>query len=836
MYWTSTVTGDTAWWSSLTWHPNAKKYAALSTTDTGNDPLLRIWPGAGQAPTDFALTYPGSNTAYGLVDYSQSGWALVGENGSALDPAVPKKPLLMLFGGNGQLNTVSTGLGEGLQLSAIAHLTSSASNTDKHYMIAGSLAPGGNSYATTMWIGELDWSDPGAPKVVRSATCDAAPTTTGQLFFGATSHGTKLARLANGDWVVAGHTVFNYLEFTTLAPSLCRFDANLTQIGTPVLLDSSGGTQQVLAREDGSFWWLTSEGDWLAYTAQGHLIRSINVGWGAKEGVAQGNALWLAGNGDGSFGVSLQPFADVQGGSAPAFGVADGYAYGLVADDSGFALLFSDPQGLHLQHMDPDFHQTCAEATDCAGACADGTICSVQTCNEGVCDAITIQCDDNNECTLDSCADGGCQYTFAEQVSCDDNQSCTVEDSCINGQCTGQSRYGSSTTTVAATETLVDGVVYGDGLLVIGNRQNGGQTQAFWRHYAASREVLAEGMIADGSAVALARYKLALTGEGSFGPADKVAVVVTTPVAGPSLWYLNLETLAAEPGPSLATQDAAMHSLVQDVDGTVLHLTSSPSGWNVYRYVQDQQPTVFLTNAVPDVRDAHLLPLNGDWIVVQVDNAAAGKRALFWRFDLAGGQVGYPAVQDLGPQSLDGAPICPYAARVHQGVQLVCSGGQALYFDPTGDGSVTPMPDTLAVNNGGTPGPLVAATLEAAVSVLQISQDGTFAVFPHDGFFNAGPKPFPSLAVLAPVLAADPFNIWLVTETQTGTTRQVTVAHMDRYGNDSCETSGTCSQQTCEDQDGCTVVGCSAGTCSNSNIVSSGYCGPQQPCSTCLPP
>jgi hypothetical protein len=45
------------------------------------------------------------------IELADSGtsWALVGENGSALDPAVPKKPLLMLFGRLGPI-VVATSL------------------------------------------------------------------------------------------------------------------------------------------------------------------------------------------------------------------------------------------------------------------------------------------------------------------------------------------------------------------------------------------------------------------------------------------------------------------------------------------------------------------------------------------------------------------------------------------------------------------------------------------------------------------------------------------------------------------------------------------------------
>ncbi len=69
-------------------------------------------------------------------------------------------------------------------------------------------------------------------------------------------------------------------------------------------------------------------------------------------------------------------------------------------------------------------------------ACTDGDFCtSGDTCVIGKCVGQAVSCDDNNPCTLDTCAAGvGCEHA-AQTTGCDDGNPCTVGDSCIDTVC-----------------------------------------------------------------------------------------------------------------------------------------------------------------------------------------------------------------------------------------------------------------------------------------------------------------------------------------------------------------------------------------------------------------
>ncbi len=72
-------------------------------------------------------------------------------------------------------------------------------------------------------------------------------------------------------------------------------------------------------------------------------------------------------------------------------------------------------------------------------ACADGDACTMgEKCVEGACgDGVTVNCNDGDVCTDDSCdSDEGCLHTFNE-APCDDGDACTVADVCAAGECAG---------------------------------------------------------------------------------------------------------------------------------------------------------------------------------------------------------------------------------------------------------------------------------------------------------------------------------------------------------------------------------------------------------------
>ena len=76
------------------------------------------------------------------------------------------------------------------------------------------------------------------------------------------------------------------------------------------------------------------------------------------------------------------------------------------------------------------------------GDCDDEDACTEDdACNEfGSCTGTQIDCDDGNDCTLDTCDPAsGCVYTpVANGTTCNDEDSCTVNDICLYGACIGQ--------------------------------------------------------------------------------------------------------------------------------------------------------------------------------------------------------------------------------------------------------------------------------------------------------------------------------------------------------------------------------------------------------------
>ncbi|RLB56075.1 MAG: hypothetical protein DRI34_09675, partial [Deltaproteobacteria bacterium] len=90
----------------------------------------------------------------------------------------------------------------------------------------------------------------------------------------------------------------------------------------------------------------------------------------------------------------------------------------------------------------------CWECTGDAD-CDDGDVCNgLEICLNHVCQSGTaLFCNDNDDCTTDSCDPAsGCQYSFNNDP-CDDGQFCTVSDTCDGaGNCVGQVRDCSSET------------------------------------------------------------------------------------------------------------------------------------------------------------------------------------------------------------------------------------------------------------------------------------------------------------------------------------------------------------------------------------------------------
>ncbi len=94
----------------------------------------------------------------------------------------------------------------------------------------------------------------------------------------------------------------------------------------------------------------------------------------------------------------------------------------------------------------PCTDDTCVAAEGCvntpiSGLCDDGNACTEDdVCAAGACTGSSIVCDDENPCTTDSCdAAAGCVFTD-NTVDCDDGDKCTTDDVCADGECAGISR------------------------------------------------------------------------------------------------------------------------------------------------------------------------------------------------------------------------------------------------------------------------------------------------------------------------------------------------------------------------------------------------------------
>lgn len=71
------------------------------------------------------------------------------------------------------------------------------------------------------------------------------------------------------------------------------------------------------------------------------------------------------------------------------------------------------------------------------GACDDGDACTTgDLCNDGLCaSGQSVNCNDNNVCTNDSCDPAsGCLHTN-NNAACDDGDACTTGETCANGTC-----------------------------------------------------------------------------------------------------------------------------------------------------------------------------------------------------------------------------------------------------------------------------------------------------------------------------------------------------------------------------------------------------------------
>ncbi len=70
--------------------------------------------------------------------------------------------------------------------------------------------------------------------------------------------------------------------------------------------------------------------------------------------------------------------------------------------------------------------------------CNDDNACtSKDVCTGGACAGVKITCDDKNPCTADGCVSGTCKNVISDSLSCEDGDACTLGDSCAQGLCIG---------------------------------------------------------------------------------------------------------------------------------------------------------------------------------------------------------------------------------------------------------------------------------------------------------------------------------------------------------------------------------------------------------------
>ena len=87
----------------------------------------------------------------------------------------------------------------------------------------------------------------------------------------------------------------------------------------------------------------------------------------------------------------------------------------------------------------PDTGECSQDAANDATPCINQDLCTLNDyCENGTCtDGVTINCNDGNPCTDDTCDPGiGCLNT-PTSMTCNDGDACTTGDTCSQGQCTG---------------------------------------------------------------------------------------------------------------------------------------------------------------------------------------------------------------------------------------------------------------------------------------------------------------------------------------------------------------------------------------------------------------
>jgi hypothetical protein len=81
----------------------------------------------------------------------------------------------------------------------------------------------------------------------------------------------------------------------------------------------------------------------------------------------------------------------------------------------------------------------CVYVVDNTNPCNDGSVCTLlDACQGGACVGLSELCDDGNPCSVDFCdSNTACFSTPLNGVPCDDNNQCTTNTACVLGHCRG---------------------------------------------------------------------------------------------------------------------------------------------------------------------------------------------------------------------------------------------------------------------------------------------------------------------------------------------------------------------------------------------------------------
>jgi hypothetical protein len=835
VYWSSLTPGDGVYYGGLA-HENGQ-WATVGF-GAGNDPVLRFWPSAGLTPQSIQLTYPGYNEAHDLTTDGQGGWLLAGQHGAGSWPHYEfgAQPLLMRVGSYGSLMWVSTNL---VKDAVVYDIANELPDTWGRVVVAGVQGAASSPYSGKLWLAEVDVQNETQPIVHKTGSCSL--TTSGNP---TGLYGKTVSRMPNGDWIVAGHTRSPGGQSYAETPVWCRFNSDLQLVHGPVLhgeLDSGSfyTAETIHPRQDGSFW-IIAQGNmassWRVYDSYNNLLTAKSLSGNGMTFADESGLTYVVSDDSGSR-LYYSPYVGYTDSNAVVLDLSGGDLVGGVADPTGAALLFRTWDGEdQLLHTDGNFADTCSVASDCPNGCNDNNPCTADVCSNGTCSNNTVTCDDENPCTYEYCSWQGCEVYLADGYFCDDGDNCTANDTCTAGSCKGTGRLGLTTAVASATETIVDAVGYGEGLLVVGNRKDGDAPVTFWRRYSSLGQNLGEGNLEAGTAIALARSVQWSSRSGALADYEPATLLFHNPFGGIGAvtfdYYGQIQATAEDLTfiKTLAQQPA----LVTDNGELYLYYENQAGELEVsHGTIASQSFTTLYTMPTTQEVPLAIVPAYQDWVLVNYSNNES-LQVHFAQISGVNGTVVAQGSESVGPNYV-GEDVCHGVTMAGGQVQVSCGAGTAAEFVlvETGAyvwGDTLQMPDLTWSNAALTHRNYMVGDA-AGFAVSKVSDDGGWEVRMHDGFYNSSRTV--SLTVGEVVAAAgSDRDIWLVGETVIGNNREVRVYLYDRYGNNSCSTllGSGCFDTPCEDGDVCTTGGCENGACYQTNKDGVANCGPDGLC------